>query len=233
MRYLVKFTKGDAIKFISHLDLMRTLQRVVRRSLIPVDYSNGFNPHMNISIAQPLPVGVCSKAEYLDIVLSTTLDSSAIKDVLNKNSPTGVNFKDIKEIIATGEKKVPQGMAVIDAALYDIKIKYSSEENIETDIQKLLQMDSWVILKKTKSGEKLTNIKPMVKKFDYTLKDNTLFISSFLSCGSRENLSAELLASFIKSNTSNVSEDSFTYICREELYGIKDGNFVPLYDYFS
>ena len=60
MRYLIKFTKEENIKFIAHLDLMRTIQRIIRRSGLPVEYSKGFNPHMALSIAQPLSVGVYS-----------------------------------------------------------------------------------------------------------------------------------------------------------------------------
>ena len=53
VRYLIKYTKESEIKFISHLDLMRTIQRVIRRAALPIEYSKGFNPHMTISIAQP------------------------------------------------------------------------------------------------------------------------------------------------------------------------------------
>ncbi|MGL5085822.1 MAG: TIGR03936 family radical SAM-associated protein, partial [Clostridium sp.] len=70
MRYVIKYTKGAGIKFISHLDLMRTIQRIIRRTDIPMKYSKGFNPHMALSIAQPLSVGVYSDGEYMDIVLA-------------------------------------------------------------------------------------------------------------------------------------------------------------------
>ena len=81
MRYVIKFTKGDNIKFIGHLDLMRTIQRIIKRSGLPVEYSKGFNPHMSLSIAQPLSVGVYSDGEYLDLVLTEEL---SCEDVINK-----------------------------------------------------------------------------------------------------------------------------------------------------
>ena len=46
VRYLIKFSKEKDIKFISHLDLMRTIQRIIRRADLPIEYSKGFNPHM-------------------------------------------------------------------------------------------------------------------------------------------------------------------------------------------
>ena len=60
MRYLTKFTKEENIKFISHLDVLKTIQKNIRRAGLPVEFSQGFNPHMNTSIAQPLSVGVYS-----------------------------------------------------------------------------------------------------------------------------------------------------------------------------
>ena len=74
MRYLIKFSKGEGIKFISHLDLMRTIQRIIRRSGVPIEYSKGFNPHMALSLAQPLSVGVYSDGEYMDIVLTEEMN---------------------------------------------------------------------------------------------------------------------------------------------------------------
>ena len=54
VRYLIKYSKESEIKFIAHLDLMRTIQRIIKRSELPIEYSKGFNPHMAVSIAQPL-----------------------------------------------------------------------------------------------------------------------------------------------------------------------------------
>ena len=53
MRYLIKFTKEQNIKFISHLDVLKTIQKNIRRAGLPIEFSQGFNPHMNTSIAQP------------------------------------------------------------------------------------------------------------------------------------------------------------------------------------
>ena len=84
VRYVIKFTKGENIKFIGHLDLMRTIQRIIKRSGLPVEYSKGFNPHMALSIAQPLSVGVYSDGEYLDLVLTESLGVGEVIEKLNK-----------------------------------------------------------------------------------------------------------------------------------------------------
>ena len=107
VRYVIKFTKGENIKFIGHLDLMRTIQRIIKRSGLPVEYSKGFNPHMSLSIAQPLSVGVYSDGEYLDLVLTESLGVGEViekfqgRDKLKtylKENPD--RFEDLKEKIS-------------------------------------------------------------------------------------------------------------------------------------
>ena len=65
----VKFTKTGSLKFISHLDLNRTMQEVIVRSKLPVWYSEGFNPHPRIVFSPPLSVGVSSLTEFMDFKL--------------------------------------------------------------------------------------------------------------------------------------------------------------------
>lgn len=230
MRYLIKFTKEPEIKFISHLDIMRTIQRAIRRSGLPVEYSHGFNPHMNISIAQPLPVGMYSSGEYMDAVFTENVDSNEIKKKLNENMPNGINVISVSGIPSNreGEKKIPQSMAAVDGAKYNIKIKYKDTSKLTDELRELIQSNEWNILKKTKSGEKETNIKPMIKDFKYNIINNELVINAVLSCGSRENLSAELLSKFIKNNTHDANEVSFVDIERIELFGLKKNKYVPL-----
>lgn len=232
MRYLIKFTKENNIKFISHLDLMRTIQKIIRRSELPIEYSKGFNPHMSLSIAQPLSVGVYSVGDYLDIVLTENISTKEVKEKLNQYTCKGIKFLEASSIeIVMNEKRVPQGMALIDAALYTIKIKYNDLSNTEKDIKNLLLIKEWVTVKKSKKGEKTVDIKPLVKEFKYWIKDNALIVNTLIACGSRENLSADLLATYIKENTTNANKDAFVEIKREEMYALKDNKLVPLYKY--
>ena len=124
VRYVIKFTKESSVKFISHLDLMRTIQRVIRRADLPMEYSKGFNPHMALSIAQPLSVGVYSDAEYMDIVLVEELEEKEIIDRLNAKTASGIKFLNARKVITKeGEKKLPQTMALVDAARKAKKVK--------------------------------------------------------------------------------------------------------------
>lgn len=231
MRYLIKFTKEGNIKFISHLDLMRSIERVILRSGLDVEYSKGFHPHMALSIAQPLSVGVSSVGEYMDIVLKEPVDEMEIIDKLNKNSLMGVRFLEIRSIESLPNvKKVPQAMAMVEEATYTIKIKYTCIEDVESELKTLLEKSEWIITKKNKKGEeKSVNIRPMIRDIKYWIKNEYLVLNTRVSCGSKEHLNTEFLINYIKENTIGINEEAFVDINREEMYAAKDGKLLPLY----
>ena len=230
MRYLIKFSKGEGIKFISHLDLMRTIQRIIRRSGVPIEYSKGFNPHMALSLAQPLSVGVYSDGEYMDIVLTEEMKVADLLARLNEAAPPTIRFFEATPIeIVENVKRVPQAMALLDAGRYIIKLKLVNEENVEEKMASLLNENAWETLKKSKKGEKMADIKPLVKELKYWVKDGELVINALIATGSRENLSADLLAKFITSKIENVNTESFVSVKREEMYVLKNNKYVPLF----
>lgn len=231
MRYLIKFSKEDSIKFVAHLDLMRTIQRMMKRSGLPVQYSKGFNPHINMSLAQPLAVGVYSSGDYLDAAFDEELDESTIVEKLNLSAPMGIKVFEAVKIKEEQNKKVFKSMAAIDAAKYTIKIKYNSIEFLNQDMENLLNTQQWETIKKSKSGESKVNIRSMIKELKYEIADNILIIHTTVSCGSRENLSSELLAKFIQENTREAKIDAFVDIKREEMYAFVKRKLVPLYKY--
>lgn len=236
MRYLIKFTKEANIKFISHLDVLRTIQRNIRRAHLPIEYSQGFNPHMATSIAQPLSVGVYSSGEYMDMVLTTEMNEEEIIKKLNETAPSGIKYISALAIpYVEGEKKVPQAMALIDAARYMIKVKYTSLKDsdfstLEEEVKELWNKETWITIKKTKKGEKEVDIKTFIKDFSFWVKDECLIINTLISTGSREHLSADLLVRYIQENTTGADLDAFVDIKREEMYFYKnEDKLVPLY----
>ncbi|MDP4143873.1 MAG: TIGR03936 family radical SAM-associated protein [Bacillota bacterium] len=236
MRYLLKFTKDKDIRFVAHLDIMRSIQRSIKRAGIPIEYSKGFNPHMTMSIAQPLSVGVYSYGEYMDLNLKEELDEKTIMEKFNECSPIGIKVTGVLKIenqYYEDGKKVPQAMAALDGAEYTIKIKYNDTASLDSEMKEMMKNAQWNALKKSKKEEKLVNIRPMVKSLNYKIEQDTLIVNTLVSCGSRENLSAELLAQYITSNTENAKQDSFTDVKREDLYALKNKKMVPLINYFK
>ena len=236
VRYSIKFKKGPDIKFVAHLDLMRSIQRTFKRAALPVEYSNGFNPHMRLSIAQPLSVGMHSTGEYLDIEFGEEVNVEEIQRRFNESSTESIKLLKVALIKGPYDKdgkKIPQSMSAIDAASYEIRIKYTDVNGLEEKLLELSGQEEWNIIKKTKSGEKDTNIRPMVKEFKFEIKNNVLCIYVLISCGSRENLSSELVSEYIKKHTDNVDSIAFTEIIRKEIYGKRDEKIMPLWEYFE
>ena len=80
----IKFSKEGSVKFLGHLDTMRYFQKAIRRAQIPVAFSGGYSPHMIMSFASPLGVGVESLGEYFDMELAEPLPTAAITARLNE-----------------------------------------------------------------------------------------------------------------------------------------------------
>lgn len=97
-RLRFRFSKGRALKYISHLDLARTWERVFRRAGLPVAYSQGFNPRPRYQIAAALPVGVTGRAEYLDLWLTASLPPAEVPLRLQPALPQGLEVLAVEEV---------------------------------------------------------------------------------------------------------------------------------------
>lgn len=232
VRYVIKFTKESEIKFISHLDLMRTIQKVIRRADLPIEYSKGFNPHMSLSIANPLSVGVYSHGEYMDIVLTEDIKVEELKERLNANSAQGIRFLEAKEIIdRPNEKKFPQSMALVDAARYIVKFKCTDVKKSLAAFEELLKVNEWMATKKSKNGEKVVDIRTYIKEIKHWENEGNLVLNVLLACGSREHLSCDTLNTFIKESIDTIDQDAFVDVKREEMLALKNDKLVPIYQY--
>jgi len=97
-RLRITFAKGEPIKYISHLDLMRTWERALRRAQVPLAYSEGFNPRPKISIASALPVGFTGRGEVMDIVLSRHTSPYNFAKRLKPHLPPGMEILSVEEV---------------------------------------------------------------------------------------------------------------------------------------
>jgi radical SAM-linked protein len=97
-RLRVRFSRGEDLKYISHLDLMRLWERVLRRARIPLAYSEGFSPHPRISLAAPLPIGVTSEAELMDIVVRKAVSPYFFLQNTRPQMPRGMEVFEILQV---------------------------------------------------------------------------------------------------------------------------------------
>ena len=195
MKARIKFRKYGVMKFIGHLDVMRYFQKVMRRADIPIAFTQGFSPHMIMSFAQPLGVGVTSDGEYFDIELKESISSAKAVEQMNKTMVEGMEVVSFVEI---SDDKKCSGMTIVAAAEYEVSLLESNKTSEITKditdewtekIQKFMEQPEICILKKTKRSEKEVDIKPMI--YDLKVRDNKIYM--FLATGSEQNLKPDLV----------------------------------------
>ena len=98
MKVRVKFRKFGVMKFIGHLDVMRYFQKAIRRAEIPIKFTGGYSPHMVMSFANPLGVGLTSDGEYFDIELTESISSKDAVERLNNVMVEGMEVLSVVEI---------------------------------------------------------------------------------------------------------------------------------------
>lgn len=184
-----KFIKSDSLKFLSHLDILRTFNRAIRRSGVNIVYSQGFNPHPSMSFGLPLSVGVTSEGEYVDIDVEDDITSESFVETINKGLPDGLKVMDAQEVDSKSNI-----MALITNAKYKITIFSDDLKNIDEKIKLLLSKENILIEKETKKGTKEVDIKPSIREINIIKSsDKSADIFMHLDAGSQANLNPELV----------------------------------------
>ncbi|WP_305767365.1 TIGR03936 family radical SAM-associated protein [Candidatus Epulonipiscium viviparus] len=209
MRIRAKFTKIGNVKFVGHLDTVRLFQRAIKVAGIPIAYSEGFNPHSKVYFALPLPVGMESVGEYIEIKTKTDVAPADLKDSLNAVLPKGIELLDCDE----AEEGAPTLMSQVDAAIYEIIIK--NLDNADK-IVNVLEQPSIVIAKRNKKKKWVEQeIKPLILDYAITEDEEGIILTAKIKAGSRSNLNPELmLKAIFGSEFENITYD----IKRQKLF---------------
>lgn len=134
------FKKEGKLKFISHLDLIRTMKGAFSRAGIPIYYSEGFNPHPKMVFSLPLSIGSESTCEYLDIKLNEPMEKNDLIQKLNAQFPPELQFTDVYERTTD--------FLSIRSAKYEITLyEKVDQEEVKTALEGPV-----VITKKSKKG---------------------------------------------------------------------------------
>ena len=147
----IKFTKTGKLRFISHLDLCRTFRSMMTRAKVPMYYSEGFNPHPKMVFALPLSVGAESVCEFLDIKITEDVPEEVLKANIAAALPPDMS---VLEVYSPSSK-----FTEIKWAEYDI----TAESDFDPSP---LDSESIEIVKKSKSGEKNVDIKPLIRQWE-------------------------------------------------------------------
>jgi len=138
-RLRIRFNRGEEIKYISHLDLMRLWQRALHRAGVALAYSEGFNPHPRMSLAAPLALGVTSEAELMDVVLSKWSSPHVFTTAVSRQLPRGIEISQVYNTPAT----MPSLQSQVRFVEYNVGIETEkTQEDIESVIAALLAKEN-------------------------------------------------------------------------------------------
>jgi radical SAM-linked protein len=158
-RLRLTFAKGEPIKYISHLDLMRTWERALRRAQVPLAYSEGFNPRPKISIASALPVGFTGRGEVMDIVLSRHTSPSNLIKRLRPHLPPGLEILSVEEVYL----RLPSLQSQMRYAEYRVVVE--SEETLaemEKRVEQMLSAQSLPRQRERKGRVTEYDLRPLI-----------------------------------------------------------------------
>lgn len=213
LKVRVKFAKEGAMKFIGHLDIMRYFQKALRRAQIPVAFSGGFSPHMIMSFAAPLGVGVTSTGEYFDMELTEKMTSAEMTERLNKTMADGMRVLSVREV---PDGKANVCMALVAAA--DYLVAFREGKALTPDWKEhwdaFLAQDEIRIMRKTKRNVVETDIRPWI--YQAELCGDEIYMQ--LSSGSVHNLKPELVMEAFASYLQSELQPFALMIHRQEVY---------------
>ncbi len=168
----VVFTKTGRAKYISHLDLMRTMTRVLRRAGIPLWYTEGFSKHPYITFAAPLSLGFESDYETMDFRLEEPMSHEEIVARLNANMPQGI----VVLSAATAVMKAGK----ITASRWELCLPLATKERVE----EVLAQDTIEVQKRTKKKTlKALDIKPFIRDMEMAQQEERLVLTVTLPTG--------------------------------------------------
>jgi radical SAM family uncharacterized protein/radical SAM-linked protein len=161
-RIRIKYAKSGLSRFSSHLDMVRLFNRTLRRSNIPVAYTQGFHPHTKVSFGPPLALGMKSTAEYIDFSLSASFPQ--VKEALDKHLPDDITLIDIAAV----PEKIESLNAAIKFAKYFVACEV--DDTIIRKISEVLESDDIIVERWTKKGTRNVDIRPGI--FEISVSDD-------------------------------------------------------------
>ena len=158
-RLRTSFSRGEELKFLSHLDLMRLWERAFRRAGISLASSEGFTPHPRISLAAPLSVGTTGQAELMDVFLSGWTSPDSFVSQVKKQLPRGMTISDVRSVGLSS----PSLQSQVSFAEYNVQIETEMKVcEVESAIKSLLSSAEipWQHLRDT--GVRHYDLRPLV-----------------------------------------------------------------------
>ncbi len=212
----VKFKKTGKLQYISHLDLVRTMHKIIVRANLPLWYTEGFNPKPKMVFAAPLSIGTESMTEFVDIRLNERIDASLALALLN------VNMTDEMQAIEAyyPERKLTE----MKWLSYTIVIKTdSASAELAEKCREILTAERVEVEKKNKNGDiVISDIRPLIKSVNSVFDGENIRISCVLSADASAFLNPEYIIKALKKECGILSNENllceYYSITRESAY---------------
>ena len=208
--YRMLFSKTGRAVYISHLDLMRTITRAFMRAECKLKYSEGFNPHPNISIALPLSVGCESVCEIMDFKMREDMPCEEIKNRLETQFPEGIAVIDVYE----AERKVKEikWLSISGVLEYDER----DAAAMAGKLNEFYAAESIVITKKTKRGMGESDIRPAIRDISFAQSGRDVSMRALISA-QEPTLNPELITDALRQLAPDIAPD-FAKFRRLEIF---------------
>ena len=195
----IKYSKPGDISYISHLDIIKLMERIVRRTGLKLSYSEGFNPHPKTAFSPALQLGVQSHCEYLDMEFDEAVEEDLLIQKLNEKTVEGINFIEAKILT----DKVDSLVAFITHSRYEIAVDEEDENKISkiiSAINKINNTNEMLLTKKTKKGNiKEYNVKEYIGTIDFERKSDGLSIFVDICSGSVKSINPKKIIELVES----------------------------------
>ncbi|WP_052446829.1 TIGR03936 family radical SAM-associated protein [Candidatus Soleaferrea massiliensis] len=173
----VFYNKTQRAKYISHLDINRCMQRALKRSGLPVWFTEGFHTHIYVTFALPTPLGFESMYEVMDFRLVEELPMKEVVRRLNEHLPQGIEIWGAGAPVMKPER--------IKYAEYDLSLTYLDKTGAETGahLEEFMEQESIIVTKKTKKKVKEIDLKPLVSVLHTEVCGDTLKLTIRTNAG--------------------------------------------------
>lgn len=182
----IKYAKKDSLRFLSHLEVIRTLERASRRAKLPLAFTQGFSPHPRISFGPPLSVGISSQTEYADLILTTEFSLGEALRSLNQSLPAGFEVLAAKYLTASS----PSLTEIINLAIYEVAVRGTfSPTKFGRWLKSFLSQDEFLVERQLK--DKVTSFNlfdRLISLEGERLTAESLFFKIVLQVGTRGTL---------------------------------------------
>lgn len=206
----LKFKKTGKLRFISHLDLVRTMKGAFLRAKVPIYYSEGFNPHPKMVFSLPLSLGCESVCEFMDIKLNYPMDEDELISALNRQFTGDLEFTQVYPCKGDFND--------IGWALYDIKIL----DDVDLEKLKNAFKNPLIITKKSKKGMIQVDLQPNIKNCKIVKIGSEINIKTLLSARQDAYVNPEHLVNALSEAVGGIED---YYITRLAVYDTKGDEF--------